>query len=164
MRKGMETMRIMLSAVTCWFIGTVFFSHTVGAADMTNGFQRDEAMQMMELSADLNDYGDSGRTRADTSNWELVGTNSKGVGSRFLTTSSRIRYKISHATPSTSCRRRSCLPRPEPPGWPSPLVLIARRLCRLREDSRGSPCADRPPHCRLLSHAQSLASPPPASA
>jgi len=65
-------MPFIIRAFPLWFIFTIFSSNYTGAADMTSGFHRDEAMQMLELSAELNGYGVQDAPSVDTSNWEPI--------------------------------------------------------------------------------------------
>jgi hypothetical protein len=55
------------------FIFTAFLSgYAWGTNDMANGFNRDEALQLLELCAELNGYGVQDAASPDTKNWKPV--------------------------------------------------------------------------------------------
>lgn len=58
------------------FAGSLFLSNSnavyAGEVDMTAGFNKEEASQMLELSAELNGFGVKDAALPDTSQWEMV--------------------------------------------------------------------------------------------
>lgn len=59
-------------ALQLLIFATLFSGYAWGANNMANGFKNDEAMQLLELSAELNSFGVQDATPPDTKNWKAV--------------------------------------------------------------------------------------------
>lgn len=65
-------MNCIKRALQLLILAAFFSGYAWGKNDMANGFQHDEALQMLELCAELNGYGVQDATPPDTKNWKPV--------------------------------------------------------------------------------------------